>query len=1485
MNGDSLDDIIALGLNNIFYYENAGNGGFIKHSVLDTINYFTHFTLFDWGNDGDLDIFFTSDRYSGYDEVCWLENDGNQNFTGHFFTDIIPDPMYIRVFDIDQDMDDDLLISSSSTDYLYWFKNDGLNNFNDVDTLGYYVNQFEIVDLNGDNDWDIVYARGYTGLVSSDIRCMQNDGNNNFTMITLKTGFGTIYEIVAEDINNDGYFDILIPDYYGDRLVWLKNDMSYNFSAPINIKTSYDGVKVVDLKDINEDGKKDIIAASANGDQMYYFQGTGSSTTYSFSAGTLIFNGLNLISDIAVGDFDNQTHKDLAHLDQFDDLLSVWINNGSQSFTQTKLAFSFITPRAFDMEDLDGDGDQDFAAASNDGDMIAWFENKGDETFETHVLIENYEEPYVTKIVDLDQDGDKDIIAASDMDDKVTWWENNGSGDFTIHHITTNLNKPRDLWVEDFDQDGDLDVAAIGYATPTSSGNLGLWWFQNDGFQNFTGITINSAIDGGRSIRGADMNGDSLIDLVVSTYYYGTSILVAVNNGTGFNTTSVATVRCEDFELIDFDGDNDNDIIAVDFNEDSLYFYENTGNLQFTRHTLGYKYRLYGIEPVDFDNDNDIDIIYATGYSGFTNASSFEIGLYRNDGLGNMTPEIWYNGLSMIKPLEIFDYENDGDVDVVVGFDYGNLIGLYKNLEIDCPLNVDAIATGNTDFCPGGSVELTAITVDTGIVYQWFNGNDSILNATINSLVVNESGYYKVRMSDSSCFVFSNVINVNVVINDTTNMAIDLCDGDSIEIGGIFISNTGTYTLNLFDQYGCDSIVIYNVIVHQEYNVSMAEVICEGDSYDFFGDILTESGTYYDTNQTIYGCDSILTLYLLVTPIDTIYQNATICNGDYFTFYNDTLTLPGIYTFTDYPNLCGEVHILELVVNNPDSMYTSASVCEGSGFDFFGNILFDEGVYSHTLQNQNLCDSVIYLDLSVNQIDTTQISWTMCEGELYSFYGSDLYASGTYYHTMLSSSGCDSIEMLLLDVSPVDTTLISAQICEGSTYDFFGNLISLQGQYTYSLLNQYLCDSLIILDLTVNTIDTTLIGISQCEGSIYNFFGTDITASGIFYHTLFDSLGCDSIIEMNALFLPVDSTILSFSGCDGDVYDFFGTDIIGSGIFYHTETNSFGCDSLFELHTLFLPVDTTYLYEEICGNDSLDFFGNSISTSGTYSHLLTNQFGCDSLIELELTVNPVFITPINATICQFDSYFFNDTFLIDPGSYSAILTSVYGCDSIINLDLEVNPVDSIYFTEYICDGDTLWFDGLPFTMQSVYQIEEINQYGCDSIISLDLTVYDNPVVDLGPDTTIFDNQTLLLDAGVGNISFLWQDGSATSYYFVDGSLTGEGVFEYYVEVTNIYFCTVSDTIVITVVHDNSIVDNDGLNLNIYPNPVKDELIIEGLRGEEEVSVRDLLGREINIQIISKNPYILDFSHLPEGIYVLLIELEGQVRAFKVYKLI
>ena len=77
--------------------------------------------------------------------------------------------------------------------------------------------------------------------------------------------------------------------------------------------------------------------------------------------------------------------------------------------------------------------------------------------------------------------------------------------------------------------------------------------------------------------------------------------------------------------------------------------------------------------------------------------------------------------------------------------------------------------------------------------------------------------------------------------------------------------------------------------------------------------------------------------------------------------------------------------------------------------------------------------------------------------------------------------------------------------------------------------------------------------------------------------------------------------------------------------------------------------------------------------------------------------------------------------------------------------------------------------------------------GCDSIVTLNLTINTSPIVDLGNDTNLCANESIDLFAGSG-FTYLWQDGST------DSSLTATISGTYDVTITDINGCTASDSI-------------------------------------------------------------------------------------------
>ncbi|MEZ5647518.1 MAG: T9SS type A sorting domain-containing protein [Alphaproteobacteria bacterium] len=108
----------------------------------------------------------------------------------------------------------------------------------------------------------------------------------------------------------------------------------------------------------------------------------------------------------------------------------------------------------------------------------------------------------------------------------------------------------------------------------------------------------------------------------------------------------------------------------------------------------------------------------------------------------------------------------------------------------------------------------------------------------------------------------------------------------------------------------------------------------------------------------------------MVLPALEIIQEAAICAGEGFVFYGDTLTESGTYsvTFTS-PGGCDSTIVLELHVLPVSQSTISATICAGESYPFGGQLLTAPGMYTVTLQNASGCDSTIILTLTVISIN------------------------------------------------------------------------------------------------------------------------------------------------------------------------------------------------------------------------------------------------------------------------------------------------------------------------------------------------------------------------------------------------------------------------------------------------------------------------------------------------------------------------------------
>lgn len=163
-------------------------------------------------------------------------------------------------------------------------------------------------------------------------------------------------------------------------------------------------------------------------------------------------------------------------------------------------------------------------------------------------------------------------------------------------------------------------------------------------------------------------------------------------------------------------------------------------------------------------------------------------------------------------------------------------------------------------------------------------------------------------------------------------------------------------------------------------------------------------------------------------------------------------------------------------------------------------------------------------------------------------------------------------------------------------------------------------------------------------------------------------------------------------------------------------------DSIFIVNVHSLPTFKDTIYSQICKGQTYNENGFNVDSTGIYVDSLVTVNGCDSLIYLNLTVNPVYHDTIFATICQGDVYTDNGFIASDSGFYSQNLTSIDGCDSIVNLSLNVAIpfVDSI--NEQIYVGDTFTMYGFHAYTAGNYTSVFQDRYGCDSTYILHLEV-------------------------------------------------------------------------------------------------------------------------------------------------------------------
>ncbi len=191
------------------------------------------------------------------------------------------------------------------------------------------------------------------------------------------------------------------------------------------------------------------------------------------------------------------------------------------------------------------------------------------------------------------------------------------------------------------------------------------------------------------------------------------------------------------------------------------------------------------------------------------------------------------------------------------------------------------------------------------------------------------------------------------------------------------------------------------------------------------------------------------------------------------------------------------------------------------------------------------------------------------------------------------------------------------------------------------------------------------------------------------------------------------------------------------------------------------PPDTTRITQQICQGDTAYIGTFPYTTEGTHLRTLQGAGGCDSIVQLNLTVHPLPMTSLMETICEGDTMYIGAIAYTQSGNYTQILTASTGCDSTVVLDLLVRPVYNITLDTAICAGDTVWVGGNPYWQSGIFTVPLTSTQACDSTVTLRLDVANLQARIATPDTLTCARPQVILDAlastPLGALRFLWRN--------------------------------------------------------------------------------------------------------------------------------
>lgn len=800
-----------------------------------------------------------------------------------------------------------------------------------ISIAGVTQSEMAFADIDGDNDRDVLITgldineEPFTGLYI-------NDGSGIYSLVE-DTPFHDVYygSIVFSDIDGDNDLDVLITglddeDVAVTELYTNNGEGVFSVLADVPFPDVYKSA--IAFADIDGDDDQDVLISGSKGlnfdegiTKLYLNDGSG---VFSFVLGTPFIDSMEGV--VAFADVDGDNDQDVMISDYSDgdsNACVLYINNGEGDFSaSTDSYFDEYYGGYFAFADVDGDNDQDVLITGGQSSYPSrLYLNDGTGIF-TYATGSSF--PYVefasVAFGDVDNDGDLDLAIAGKGYLYYTISElyiNDGLGNYTPSTSSYLIPVSNGaIGFDDIDGDNDLDLIITGFNTGSNDEYLyKSEVYRNDGLGNFL-IEGNIPLKevGSGTVAFADIDGDNDQDLLITgkDSSNGDDYVSNLynNDGTGFFTlipfTPFPGIIHSHIAFADVDGDNDLDLFITGVNQGEsiceLYFNDGLGNYTLAENTPFEGLYRGAMAFADVDGDSDLDLII-TGSQGDLRITE----MYTNDGTGAFTlvedtPFIDVNYSNVV----FADIDNDNDMDVLISGRYvdGRITSLYTNdgsgsYSLVSETDFVGIANGSlvfTDIDNDADLDIFvagSTYISTGVCYLYINdglGNFSAnlevpfanFNSSVNVIDFdgdNDQDVLIITEESIDIYVNDGLGEFSLVpdmpfqaldyMNPSAVADIDNDNNPDVLLFGDLVNPTMTLwrnTINCTPTAGVENSII----------CGDESIIVNGNTYNAMNSI----GSEVIVNGAANGCDSTVTIDLIVLPEMSGVEDATLCFGE-----------------------------------------------------------------------------------------------------------------------------------------------------------------------------------------------------------------------------------------------------------------------------------------------------------------------------------------------------------------------------------------------------------------------------------------------------------------------------------------------------------------------------------------------------------------------------------------------------------------------------